>query len=339
MTAGSRQRLSALVRYTICVVAVTWLVTHTQWAELTKVAASASQHWQLMAAGVLAFGPGPLLIAVRLRWVLAVNDVNLTTWQAIRVTFAGNFIINALPVGTYGGDAVKAYYIARDTPHKHEAVTSVFFDRVIGVAGLVGMSGVVVLLNWGNPAFAGWGRIIGVVVAAMLVGGSIYFSRRMRKLLRLDQIVARMVFGSHLQRIDRAVFAFRHRISRLIACFAVTAVLQAVAIVSMFLVGWSLGIVGDRPIATLPVYLAYTPICFLAGALPIGVMEETFHQLFVDGAGLGTREAAYSLSLMCRFIQLCWALPGIIVVFKAGRPQPLAHNLPDEPEPQLTTPP
>lgn len=319
MSPQSRRRLSALVRWAVCIAAVTWLVTQSKWSEFKRVLDSAD--WRLAVLAVLAFGPAPVIIAIRLKVLLHVHHIHLTVWQAIKVTFAGNFIINALPVGTSGGDAVKAYYVARDTPHKHEAVTCVFFDRVIGVVGLVGLSGVILIINWDNPAFAGLGQTIAVLVALMMIGAGTYFSTRMRRLLRLEKIVARLPLGTHLQRIDAAAFAFRHRVGRLMACLALSTALQVTAVFSMFLAGWALGMVAEHPWSSLPVYLAYTPICYLAGALPIGVMEQFFKEFFVDAAGLGTREAAYSLSLLGRLIQLTWALPGLLVVLSAGRPR------------------
>jgi hypothetical protein len=274
----------------------------------------------LLLLSVLTFGPAPVLLAMRLKALLAVHDVRLSAWQAIKVTFAGNFVINALPVGTPGGDSVKAFYIARDTPHKHEAVTVVFFDRVIGVLGLVLMSGVVVLLDWHNEAFHKWGRIVGVLVLIIVAGGGIYFSRRTRQLLRLDWILARLPLSGHLQRIDRAMFEFRQHPRRVLGCLLLTNLLQFNCIASLFLGGWALGMVDHaRPWSSFAVYLAYTPICYLAGALPLGVMEGGFQQLFSGAARLGTLEAALSLSLFSRFTQLVWALPGGLTVLRSRR--------------------
>src|SRR5690606_9903881 len=162
------------------------------WAEVRIVLAHAD--WRLALAGLLIFGPAPVLIAIRLKWLLAVHDVYLSLWQALKVTFASNFLIHALPVGTSGGDAVKAWYIARDAPPKDGAVTSVFFDRVIGVAGLVLLSGFMVLMNWTNPALAAWGRAIGLLVAGLALGAVLYFSHRFRRMLRLEQIISRLPF-------------------------------------------------------------------------------------------------------------------------------------------------
>lgn len=305
----------ALLRWGICIAAVSWVVTHTDWPRLWRVLAEAD--WTLAMIGCLVFGPSTVLISLRLKWLLAVHDVRLSLWQAYKVTLAGNFLIQTVPVGTSGGDSVKAYYVARDTPHKHEAVMSVFFDRVIGTVGLLAMSGVVVLLNWGNPAFEKWGRIIGVLVLVLLVGGGVYFSHRLRALLRLDDLVARLPLAEHIRRIDQAVFTFRFRPGRLAACLVLTGILQTISILSVFLVGRALGMATDHPTTDFLVFLAYTPLGYLAGALPIGTMELTFSELFAGAAGLGSTEQAVSLSLVgVRLVQLLWALPGMLVVLK-----------------------
>jgi len=314
-----------LVRYGICVGAILWLVTNKnwRWSELKAIWLKADQ--RLLVAGVLAFGPAPVLIAFRLKLLLAVHNVRLSVWQAIKVTFAGNFIINTLPVGTTGGDSAKAYYIARDTVHKHEAVTTVFFDRVIGVVGLVLLAGGAVLANWRNPAFAGWGRIIGLFALGLAVGSGIYYSRSMRQLLRIDQIMARLPLSAHLQRIDRSVLAFREVPGCVLACLALSVVLQLICIVSLFLAGWALGLVGTPPVASFGVYVGFMPIGLLAGAQPLGGMEVTFSVLLADIAGLGTSAAAVSLALFGRLIQLVWALPGMVVVLRA-RPDLVAAD-------------
>jgi uncharacterized membrane protein YbhN (UPF0104 family) len=271
---------------------------------------------------LLAFGPAPLLIAVRLKWLLAVHNVSLSVWDAIKVTFAGNFISNALPLGTSGGDAVKAFYIARNTPHKHEAVITVFFDRVIGVVSLLLMSGIVVLINWRRPEFATYGRTIGLMVLVLAAGAAVYYSNRIRRWLWIEDIINLLPLAHHWRRLDKAVFAFRHRFKRVAASIVLTMLLQLVSIFSLFLAGWALGLVHDReqPWESLPVYLGYMPICFLAGALPLGVMETLYAELFSRAAKLGPEEAAVFLSIFSRLVQLAWGLPGSIVVLQSGRP-------------------
>ncbi len=315
-----RRHGSLLVRLGVCAAALAYISYKVNWHELALVWHNADA--RLMLLGLLAFGPAPVLIAIRLKWLLETHDIRVRTWPVIKVTFAGNFIINALPVGTSGGDAAKAFYIAKDTPRKHEAVTTVFFDRVIGVVGLVLTSGLMALLNWSDPAFTRWGRVIALLTVALFAGGAVYYSGRLRRLFRLDAILARLPLGKHIQRIDNAVLEFRNDKARVLAAVLLAILLQAVAIFSLFLAGWALGAVGDSPWRALPIYFAYIPICFLTGAFPIGVMEATFIELFSTGPHpLGSQEAAVFLSLVARLIQLIWALPGGLVVLR-GMPVP-----------------
>jgi glycosyltransferase 2 family protein len=330
MTVQGRRWLSTLARYAVCILAVTWLATHTDRAMLRLVIQKAN--WSLVAVSLLVFSPAPVILAIRLKWLLAVHEVEISTWEAVKVTFAGNFIIGTLPVGTPGGDAAKAYYIARDTPHKHEAVTTVFVDRVVGVVSLVLMAGLVSLVNWHEPAFARWGRLTATLLVAMLVGGTAYFSNRLRAWLRLDALLSCLPLSAHIRRVDRAVFRFRHRPRRVLAALMATVVLQLIAIVAIFLAGCALGLDGGSPLRAFPVYLGYVPVCFLAGALPLGVMEQTYIELFAKAAHLGTPEAALALSLLSRLIQLAWAMPGLAVVLKAGRPRPILEAPEDQAE-------
>jgi uncharacterized membrane protein YbhN (UPF0104 family) len=314
MSQRTKVWLSRLVRYGVCAAAIIWLWFQTDWIRLGHVLSEAN--WSLVLVGLLAFGPCPIGLALRLKLLLAVQNVPISMWSAIRVTFAGNFIINALPLGTPGGDAVKAYYVTLDTPHKHEAVTAVFFDRVIGVLGLVIMSGVMVVCDWHNPAFRTYGRPIAMAIFLFMLGMAVLLSRRLREFLRLDRIISLLPLAEHVQRIDRALLLYRSRPFLLAASLVLTFLLQFACIVSLYLTGWALGLVGQHPGQAFFVYLGYVPIALLMGALPIGIMEVTFRQLLADAAHLGTPEAAVSLSILCRLIQLVWSLPGVIVVLR-----------------------
>ena len=104
METTRRPPWGAILRWAVCILAISYIVHSTQWDQLRQAVAAANRRLALFS--ILAFAPAPLLLAIRLKWLLVVNDVHLSVWPAIKVTFAGNFIINALPVGTGGGDAV-----------------------------------------------------------------------------------------------------------------------------------------------------------------------------------------------------------------------------------------
>lgn len=286
----------------------------------------------MAALALLLFGPVPLLQSVRLVWMLAVQAVKLTIWQAIKLSYAGNFFNFAMP-GTVGGDLVKAYYITRFTHHKTEAVTSVFLDRVIGLLGLTILGAVVFVFSlgrveWDAELFGTLATIFFFVAAGLVVGTILVFSRRVRRLLRLSEIAARLPAGQHLLRIGRATVAMRSHKTLVGASIVNTIILQAFVVVSAFVMARSLGMRGQPEL-----YFVCVPIGFLIAAIPIsppqafGVMEWAYVLCFTRD-GLNTPSQAVAFALALRLTQLVWALPGVLVPL-LGAHLPRANELRD----------
>jgi hypothetical protein len=88
--------------------------------------------------------------AVRWRMLLAVQGIHITLWESVRLTYIGWFFNNWLP-GATGGDFVKAFYIARQTHHKPEAITTVFLDRLIGLIAMCMLGAAAVAVCYHDP--------------------------------------------------------------------------------------------------------------------------------------------------------------------------------------------
>jgi uncharacterized protein (TIRG00374 family) len=133
--------------------------------------------------------PGPLLACAAIyllgvlltfiRWYILVlaQDLPLTLVNSIRLGLVGFFFSSFLP-SAIGGDVVKAAMIAREQQRRTVAVSTVLFDRAIGLWGLIW---VVVLLGMlfkltGNPVLTenSYLRFVvficSVVIGASLVG-------------------------------------------------------------------------------------------------------------------------------------------------------------------------
>ncbi|MGE0478880.1 MAG: YbhN family protein [Phycisphaerae bacterium] len=277
---------------------------------VASVVRGVDAYWAALA--FLFFLPAPLLQAVRLVWMLEIQGVGLSRWRAIKLTFAGNFFNFALP-GTTGGDLIKAYYIARFTHHKTEAVTTVFLDRVIGLLGLVILAGAMIIIAWDPRSFGRLATVLLGVIGVLALGACFVFSRRLRHLIRLPQLAARLPAGEHLLRIGRAMVAIRQHPALVVAALVNTVVLQAFVLVSSALMGRALGM--D---AQFHHYFIYVPIGFLIAAIPIsppqafGVLEWAYVQFFAH-TGLSTVSQAVVFALAMRVVQLVYALPGVLV--------------------------
>lgn len=266
---------------------------------------------------ILAFLPVPLFAAVRLVWMLRVQEVSLRLWDATKLTFAGNFFNFALP-GTTGGDLFKAYYVTKYTHHKTEAVTTIFLDRVIGLLGLMIIATVMLGIAWKTVPWDAKYRNtlaggLSMVWCGLLAGSIVIFSTRLRSVLRLGAIAERLPAGQHLLRIGRATVAMRRHKTLLAMSVGLTIALWLLVVCSAFLMSRALGMKGDAAL-----YFICVPIGFLIASIPIsppqafGVLEWAYIQFFGHD-GLNSAAACVAFALAIRLIQLVWALPGVLV--------------------------
>lgn len=261
---------------------------------------------------LLIFFPATLLQALRLVWMLAIQNIKLTYWNAIKMSYAGNFFNFALP-GTTGGDLIKAYYITRFTQHKTEAVTTVFLDRVVGLLGLVALAGTMIAVTWDSETYGNLAVGLAAIGVALVIGIVVVFSSRVRAALRLSELAARLPAGEQLLRIGRATVAMRQHKTLVFLSLMNTVALQLTVMISGYFMAMALGMHGH-----IFQYLIYVPIGFLISAVPIappqgfGVMESFFVLFFVKN-GLSTASQAVTFALALRLIQLTWALPGVLV--------------------------
>jgi len=103
--------------------------------------------WWFLAA-IAAYGVVELLAAVRWIILLRVQDVHLGWWRTLRLLMIGIFFNLFMPGGT-GGDVIKSYFLLKETPGKKgPALLAVLMDRLIGLVGLIVVSGIVIAWRW-----------------------------------------------------------------------------------------------------------------------------------------------------------------------------------------------
>jgi uncharacterized protein (TIRG00374 family) len=86
-------------------------------------------------------------ITIRWRELLRSQKMQISSFQAFRLTLIGLFFNFALPGGV-SGDLVKAYYIARDQEENRWAAgISVVLDRFIGITAMIFMALVMMIID------------------------------------------------------------------------------------------------------------------------------------------------------------------------------------------------
>lgn len=275
----------------------------------------------LAAAGTLAFGAALLLIAVRWRMLLKIQDINVSLWEVTRLTFLGQFF-NAIVPGTVGGDLVKAYYVAKHTPKVAAVVVSVFVDRLLGLVELSLMAGAMLglLLLSGRGSFEDL-RLPAICVGIILlaVSGMLVFllSRRFRKVFHLDKIYGRMAIANHIAAAGDAALLYRRRLATMAWAVAVSVVSHLAFVGFVALMGASLSI----PAGPME-YFLYVPLIYIIGAIPLtpgGVgWVENWYLRFFESPACGA-STILVLALLARLVPMLWGLPGAIVAVTGAR--------------------
>jgi uncharacterized membrane protein YbhN (UPF0104 family) len=174
----------------------------------------------------------------------------------------GSFFNIILP-GIIGGDAVKAYYLYKDTGESTPAVASVFMDRYIGFTALMCIA--ISMFPFGLRYFRGslveW--LVPMIVLIFALGSFIVFTQRLGKRFRF-------ISGMY-QYFERYV---KHR-GTITKTFFLSLVIQVIIIFSIYLLSQGLSI--DLPF--LP-FLIFIPIISTVSMIPVSI------------SGLGVREAS-----------------------------------------------
>ncbi|MFO0973142.1 MAG: lysylphosphatidylglycerol synthase transmembrane domain-containing protein [Phycisphaerae bacterium] len=231
----------------------------------------------------------------------------------------------ALP-GTTGGDLFKAYHIARIGHKRTEGVTIVFLDRVIGLVSFVLLAGAAIALSvvTGGVVIGRFGRLVGLMLAALVVAAMIFFSRRFRRWIGYEALLQRLPFADKLRRVDQTAFSFRYHPGRTAAALVVTAINHAFMALGVLYLARALGMPTDGRALTARTYLSFylasllsVTVGYLLAAVPVsfqgfGLLEAVFLRVLARG-GWGTQSQVVALCLGTRVMQLLWALPGMIV--------------------------
>ena len=308
-----------------------------------------------LAVAFLIYNGCVMLTSLRWRMLLFSQGLRPTVAETLGMTYIGCFFSCILPGGT-GGDLVKAYYVARDTHKRAEAVTTVFLDRVLGLYCMIGLAAVALLFHaghlWhygGTPALLGLTQaqllVVGVLggFVAITVGLVAFLSSHCRRLVHwlLDKLPARL--ASVLKRIYEAVYLYRTQPGVLVKFVLYSVAAHSLMSFVLFLVGRSLA----EPVALGGArafnYLFLIPLGVVLNGLPIapagvGVFEWALDFLFGSVLVAGEANRGASVAAVGHVIILLTNQIGLIFYLRGKRRVTQAMHEADEDEAHDTPP-
>lgn len=270
---------------------------------------------------VLGFPLSLVIGGWRFWYLLRVQEIHITLWESVRLTYLGQFFNQVIP-GTMGGDLVKAWYVHRHTDRTATVLLTIFVDRVMGLVELVLMSGVMLLVVLGGK-IEPWEKLqtaamaLGILTAGMLCMFALVLSARLRRLLHLQKLWSKTRIAHHITAAGQAVRVLRARPGVLLAALGQTVLAHIFFIGAIALLGISLRL--DLPAYR---YFVFLPLIYILGAVPIspgGVgLVERLYLAFLQTPAVGASEVV-ALAMLARIVPALWALPGLIVAVRGPR--------------------
>jgi hypothetical protein len=307
-----RSRWGIVVRIGVSAVLLGLLARRLRWEQAWTVLASL--RLDLFSLSVLLYIGGQLLSSYRWKVLLRPLRVSVAYSRLVAFYFLGMFFNFFLPT-VIGGDAVKAYYLARETGSATSSVASVFMDRNTGLLALL-------LLAVGGAAVSDL-RMSHLPLVYPLLGGLLVYGAANFVLFRdstyrwLDGWLQRLHHGvvGQLRSVIRqwrdACGAYRHSPGVITAAVGVSLLFDLLLIGATAVTARALGI-AVSPIS----FFVFIPIISVMSMIPVtvyglGVREYGF-VLFFSDVGVPA-EACLLLSLVWMLVTVAASLPGAVI--------------------------
>ena len=275
------------------------------------------------------------------RWwgLLRAAGVPMRYPRTLRLTYVGNFFNYCIPVGSTGGDVVKAWYAGRGhgrgTGKKTAVWLSVVVDRCSGLFGLLVLATLVGLTQLGDATIRPVVAAVGAVVTAGLLALLLYAWGPSFRGLRMDRL-------DRLPAVGGAFAAARvyrdQRMRPVVRSVSLTLGVHGLLTASAACAGLALGLGEWVPLGRLLVVL---PLCFAAAAVPLtyqglGVMEALAVSTLDAGDAAGN--AIVGMLLFLRAYQLASGLAGAALLLAFPIHHPPEADTPEADPPEAEAP-
>ncbi len=200
-----------------------------------------------------------------IRWKMFIPG-DISVMRLFSLYMIGSFFNNLLP-GLIGGDALKAYYLYRDTKNTGISMASVFMDRYVGFVALMMIAlialpfGIVYIRNTELR------YIIPLLILFFVIGSTLFFRLKLGNRLRfLNDFYG--YFDSYVNNKKNVVILFK--------TFLLSIIIQLVGMVSVYIIarGFEINI-------NFISILIFVPLIVTVSLLPVSI------------SGLGIREGAF----------------------------------------------
>ena len=271
--------------------------------------------WFFGAVAIMIGGVPPM--AFRWQKLLAARGVRESWAWCNRAYFVSYTAGQVLP-SAVGGDASRIYESARRHPGRLGDMSAiVILERGLGGVATLTLAAVGFLLAIGQYDVGPYLWIEGVFVLGTIVLAVLFFSHRMRGVLRrFVPLLRRMKLERPLRAFYDGVHVFRGHVGLMVWIFLLTLAVQAVRVLAIWMGGKAVGVdLPPRP------YYVMGPLLFLVMLVPFTInglaVRESFFVSFLGALGVKA-DPAFATGFLFFVVTIVLALPGAGIVAWEG---------------------
>jgi uncharacterized protein (TIRG00374 family) len=266
--------------------------------------------------GFVAYLAATIIISVRLSKVISVQEISLSTKEAIYLTFIGYFFNNFLPT-SFGGDLLKAYYAGKKSKKKAGAFAGVLMDRILATVPFTLIPAFTITFYTNKIGSKGLVAAIYILFAISLI--CIWLLLHKTTARYIAYLFCSFKERSWYERI-KGGYNFLNAYSKhkavLISSFVLSVLAQAVSIISAYFFAKAIGLK-----LGLCIFFIVVPIVWVMSLLPslngLGIREGAFVYLLKPYTGV---DKAFAISLLVLATLAVFSIVGgVIYIFKKGQ--------------------
>jgi uncharacterized protein (TIRG00374 family) len=235
-------------------------------------------------------------ISDRLAWLARAYFVSYTAGQVLPTSI--------------GGDASRIYETTRRHPGNGGPVAaSVLLERALGGAATLFLAAIGFALALGRYDVGAYLWVELAFVLATIALGVVLFSRRLRRpLSRSVPLLRRLRIERPLRAVYEGLHSYRSHAALLLGVAALTVVVQAVRVLSIWCAGKAVGVdLSPRP------YYVMGPLLFLVMLVPFTInglaVRESFFVSFLSNLHVGA-DRAFATGFLFFVVTIALSLPG-----------------------------
>jgi hypothetical protein len=272
---------------------------------------SSSNPWEVAAAMAILI---VALIPLSWRWqrLLAVRGIHDNVGWLLRAYFVSYTAGQVLPT-SLGGDAMRILETTRRHPGEGGDVAgSVLLERLLGGVATLVLGLIAFVLAIGRID-TGWYIVLelGIAVGTVILGVVLFSRRARRHLRRFERPLERLRLAGIARRLYLGLHAYRDHPGLVGWMLALTLVVQAFRVLSIWLCGLAVGI-HESPLP----YFVMGPLFFLVMLAPFTLngfaLREAFFVSFLGQLGVGA-DQAFSCGFLYFLLAVGLSVPGGLI--------------------------